>query len=292
MTEWFKDGNEMVFEKSPNTIGDDLPKPIPRSRKNASFSVTGTGCLSKPNPGLPNSYANIMAPIITGSGQEADLSLQQLSQNLNAIREEGFSKLSRLIRDLHSEKHVYKQSVDEIDKMIDERVHHIKMEIDEAHRQMKEKLQKMKETTSKKISCEIELCRKNVRAMNELVQTGLKAFDNEHNDYQLLFQLNLEILEKLNYMKSLKNSLQLTPPTYRCGSIDHYDVTEIIGLIEGGEFGDKKAKTNTSVTKSNIEEKEQNITVRETERTNAFNRSNRRTTHTRPLSKYYRQNSE
>jgi hypothetical protein len=39
--------------------------------------------------------------------------------------------------------------------------------------------------------------------MNVLVQKGIEAFQTKSDDHQLLFQLNSDIQDKMNYLKSL-----------------------------------------------------------------------------------------
>ncbi|XP_052104549.1 uncharacterized protein LOC127737726 isoform X2 [Mytilus californianus] len=202
----------------------------------SNMSVFGTGCLRNTTSNFNfNVHGHTTSPLISGSKNEKDLSLNQLSANLNIIREEGFGKLSRLVRDLHIEKHAYKENIDDIGHIIDERVTKMKSDIDQVHLEMREKLKQLKGEASRRMTSEIDICRKNVREMNELVQTSLEALDTKTADYMLLFQLNLQILEKLNYMKSLKTSQRLPLPIFQGNIITKDDISRLLGSLHEGK---------------------------------------------------------
>lgn len=201
----------------------------------SNLSVFGTGCLRNTTSNYNFNEHEHTSPLISGCKNEKDLSLNQLTANLNIIREEGFGKLSRLVRDLHIEKHAYKENIDDIGHIIDERVSKMKSDIDQVHLEMREKLKQLKSEASRRMTSEIDTCRKNVREMNELVQTSLQALDTKTADYMLLFQLNLQILEKLNYMKSLKTSQRLPLPIFQGNTITKEDISRLLGSLNEGK---------------------------------------------------------
>lgn len=89
-------------------------------------------------------------------------------------------------------------------------------------------------------------------------------------------------------MKSLKNSLQLSPPTFRCGSLCHNDVIDIIGVIEEGGISCKDSRTMQTQTPSI--KKDEKLLKKDTDISADDGRSNRRVIQSR--AKYGRQNSQ
>ena len=184
---------------------------------------------------------------------EKGITLEHLSKNLNQIREDGFSKLSRLVKNLNSEKHCYLQNIDEVSRAIDEHISGIKYDIDAVHLDMKNKLKEMRSKMSRKIQQEMELYKKHVRDMNVLVQKGIEAFQTKSDDHQLLFQLNSDIQDKMNYLKSLNIEILMPPPIFKRGTYTKDDIVRVIGTIKvqrSKTFGHHQSSSHVGITES------------------------------------------
>lgn len=184
---------------------------------------------------------------------EKGITLEHLSKNLNQIREDGFSKLSRLVKNLHSEKHCYLQNIDEVSRAIDENISRIKYDIDAVHLDMRNKLKEMRSNMSRKIQQEMEIYKKHVRDMNALVQKGIEAFQTKSDDHQLLLQLNSDIQDKMSYLKSLNVEILMPPPIFKRGTYTKDDIVRVVGTIKvqrSKTFGHHQSSSHVGITES------------------------------------------
>lgn len=184
---------------------------------------------------------------------EKGITLEHLSKNLNQIREDGFSKLSRLVRDLHSEKHCYLQNIDNVSQAIDENISRIKYDIDAVHLDMKNKLKEMRSNMSRKIQQEMDIYKKHVKDMNVLVQKGIEVFQTKSADHQLLYQLNSDIQDKINYLKSLNVDIVIPPPIFKRGTYTKDDIVRVLGTIKvqrSRTFDHHQSSSHVGITES------------------------------------------